>query len=52
MNRKKIITHSKLGLPRSRQPVKATVGSYLRMANAGKSKRKPGMPKMPWEEKR
>lgn len=49
--RKRIVDRTKYGLYKSRAPIKGNVESYLRMANAGRSKRKPSLPKMPWEEK-
>lgn len=48
--RKNIITRTKHGTFKSRAPIKENVESYLRMANAGKSKRKPSMPKITWGE--
>jgi hypothetical protein len=56
MKRRQFIIHDKhgmpLSLPHNREPVRATVRNYLRVVNGGKRKSKPGMPKMPWEEKK
>lgn len=51
-NRKHIRSHSsRTGLPLHSAPSKDDEkAKYLRMSNAGRSKRKPSLVKMPWEK--